>query len=196
MYGMEYRFTLPDDYNMDVVRARVVERSPFFDKLEGLYEKAFLISEKSTTSESQNCYAPFYVWNDAESMKNFLLGEKFGAVTEAFGRPAVRSWLPIAFASGRAKLQKPRFATREITRLSTEVNLAKLRISESKLHRQWIERPDNQSAFIGIDPTSWEIVRLALWRDLPENLDAGVEVLQVLHLSAPSLDPSFFVSPC
>ncbi len=43
MIGMQYTFRLPDDHDMSSIRTRVAERSTLFDKMEGLYEKAFLL---------------------------------------------------------------------------------------------------------------------------------------------------------
>lgn len=196
MIGMQYTFPLSDDYDMRRLRSRVAERSSYFDRMEGLYQKAFLISEKGVYGASENRYAPFYLWRYADAMANFLVGDKFKAVSQAFGRPAVTTWLPLYFSTGRAGRDKPVFATREIIDIAPGTDLEQMRKHEYKLHRLWAEHPENQSGFIGLDSCSWKLVRFALWTRPQELLATGMEAFEVLHLSAPNLNPEFFVSPC
>jgi hypothetical protein len=196
MYAMQYTFPLPEDYDMGIIRAHVAERNRLFDKYEGLYEKAFLITEKGKAGASENSYAPFYIWNYAEVMSKFLVGEDFKVVTKAFDRPAVKSWLPLYFSTGKAQLAKPTFATKEIIKITPNTDLEKVRALEYKLQRQWVEHPDNQSGLIGLNPESWELVRFALWTKPQERLADGMQTFEVLHLSAPSLDPAYVVSGC
>lgn len=196
MIGMQYVFTLPDDYDMRTIRNRVAERGHLFDKLEGLFEKAFLISVKGVAGVTENSYAPFYIWSQDEAASNFLVSDKFRAVSEAFGRPAVRTWLPLYFSTNQAKLAKPAFATKEIIDISPESDLEEIRRAEYRVHRQWAEHPANHSGFIGLDAASWQIVRFSLWTGSPDSLPEGPQSFEVVHLSAPGLDLTYFASPC
>lgn len=196
MYAMQYTFQLPDNYDMDNIRSRVAERAHLFDKLDGLYQKSFLISEKGKAGALVNSYAPFYIWNYPEAMSRFLAGEQFKAVTEAFGRVPVKHWIPLYSSPGKAQRIKPAFATKEVIQLASNADLDKMRSLEYELHRQWAEHPECQSGFIGLDPNSWEIVRFALWTHPQERLAEGVETFEVLHLSAPGLDPAYAEAGC
>ena len=196
MIGMQYTFLLPDDHDMRTIRNRVAERGHLFDKLEGLFEKAFLISEKGVAGALKNSYAPFYLWNHDEAISNFLVGDKFKAVSEAFGRPTVKTWLPLYVSTGPAKLTKAPFATRETIDISPESDLEQMRRIEYKVHRQWAEHATNHSGFIGLDAQAWQIVRFALWTESPENLPEGAERFEVVHLSAPGLDSTYFTATC
>ena len=196
MIGMQYTFPLPDDHDMRTIRNRVAERGHLFDKLEGLFEKAFLISEKGIAGATKNSYAPFYLWNHDEAISNFLVSDKFKAVSEAFGRPTIKTWLPLYFSTGLAKLNKPAFATRETLDISPESDLEEMRRIEYKVHRHWAEHPANHSGFIGLDAEAWQIVRFALWTKSPESLPDGTETFEVVHLSAPGLDPTYFAASC
>jgi len=196
MIGMQYIFPLPDDHDMQTIRNRVAERGHLFDKLEGLFEKAFLISEKGIAGASKNSYAPFYLWNHDEAISNFLVSDKFKAVSEAFGRPSVKTWLLLYTSIGPAKLDKPTFATREIVDIPPESDLEQMRRIEYKVHRQWAEQPANNLGFIGFDAEAWKIVRFALWTGSPESVPAGTETFEVVHLSAPGLDPTYFTATC
>lgn len=194
MIAMQYTFHLSDDYDMNSLRARVADRGPLFDRMEGLYQKAFLISEKGIHGASGNRYAPFYFWRYADAMSKFLVGDQFRAVSQAFGRPEVKSWLPLYFASGKAKFEIPTFATEQIIEIPPEIDLENLRAQQYKLSRQWSEHPENQSSFIGFDAHSWKMVRFALWTRPQENLADHVEGFEVVHLAAPGLDPNYFAA--
>ena len=73
MYSMQYRVQLPADYDMEIIRDRVRRTGHLMDGYPGLEFKAYLIQEKAKGA-MENCYAPFYVWNDAEGMRSFWLG--------------------------------------------------------------------------------------------------------------------------
>ncbi len=196
MIGMQYIFSLPDDHDMGTIRNRVAERGHLFDKLEGLFEKAVLISEKGVAGASKNSYAPFYLWNHDEAIGNFLVSDKFKAVSEAFGRPSVKTWLPLYMSIGPAKLGKPTLATKETIDIPPESDLEGMRRIEYKVHRQWAQHPANHSGFIGLNAETWQIVRFALWTGSPGSLPDGTERFEVVHLSAPGLHPTYFTSPC
>lgn len=196
MIGMQYTFPLPDNYDMDSLRRQIAEWSPAFDEMDGLYQKAFLISKQGIHGALENSYAPYFFWSYAAAVTNFLVSDSFKAVSEFYGRPAVMSWLPLYFSSGKAQRAKPIFATKEIIDIAPDTNLQQVRGQQYKQHRQWAEHPENQSGFIGLDANTWKIVRLALWTQPQENLPEGVEGFEVVHLSAPALDPNYFVSPC
>lgn len=99
-----------------------------------------------------------------------FFGDKFKAVSQDFGRPAVETWLPLYFSSGKAKHEKPVFATREMINVAPDIDLEMLRNKQYKLHRQSAKHPENQSGFIGLDVNSWKMVRFALWTRPQETL--------------------------
>jgi len=90
MYAMQYRITLPADYEMDIIRRRVATRGSALDAFDGLGLKAYLVRDRANGSPI-NQYAPFYLWADAAGMRRFLWGGAgFGGIVADFGRPAVR----------------------------------------------------------------------------------------------------------
>ena len=196
MLAMQYIFTFPEDYDMTTIRARVMERGAQFDKLEGLFEKAFLISEKGKGAVQQNTYAPFYIWNYPQAMTAFIASDKFSALTQAFGRPTIKSWIPVYFSTGLAKTATPLLATKETVSVPADAEFAEVRRIEYAQHRRWTELPNHHSSYIGLDPATWEIIRFALWTALPDALPVDAQIYQVLHLSAPALDFSAYKSIC
>ncbi|MEV5342921.1 DUF4865 family protein, partial [Streptomyces sp. NPDC052676] len=77
MHAMQYEITLPADYDMDVVRARVARVGHALDDWEGLGFKAYLTRERGVWGSPVNQYAPFYLWNTVRGMNSFLWGGGF-----------------------------------------------------------------------------------------------------------------------
>lgn len=64
MNAMQYKITLPNDYDMQIIRNRVAENGMKTDGFEGLALKAYLIIDQKERKE----YAPFYLWEHTEGM--------------------------------------------------------------------------------------------------------------------------------
>lgn len=92
MIAMQYRFPLPADYDMAIIDRRIANKGHLTDGFPGLLFKAYLSACK-TGPARDNAYAPFYVWNTVDGMHAFLNGPGFAGVSQAFGRPAVATWL-------------------------------------------------------------------------------------------------------
>lgn len=91
MLAMQYTITLPDDYDMAVIRQRIRDKGHLLDGFDGLLFKAYLYACRGEDG-AQNLYAPFYVWRDTAGTDRFLRGPGFAALSADFGRPAVRLW--------------------------------------------------------------------------------------------------------
>jgi Domain of unknown function (DUF4865) len=188
MLAMQYRIPLDDSYEMARIRARVAEKAALFDALPGLAQKAFLINERGAAGRpfARNEYAPFYVWRSVEAARRFLLGDKFGAVCDAFGRPPVRTWQILEFAAADAAVV-PRFATLETLGAHSSAILSELAAAEREHHLEALRRPGLRSHAVGLDAELWEIVRFSLWAGAADAAPFVREChdYEVLHLSAP-----------
>jgi hypothetical protein len=194
--AMQYAFSFPAGFDMTQIRRRVAERGAAFDNLPGLVQKAFLIREQSGRhSEGVNEYAPFYVWHDGSAMLDFLAGDKFRAVTQAFGWVSVRSWNPLAYGvadlRGRGATGAPQYATLETVPVPADTDLGTLRETEVTNHRRATAESGVHSRVVALDASRWELVRFTLWQQsaAAENgIDLsgpGIRGYEVLHLSAP-----------
>ncbi|MFI6443917.1 DUF4865 family protein [Kitasatospora sp. NPDC050543] len=183
MHAMQYRITLPANYDMGIIRARVADRGHLLDAYPGLGLKAYLVRERGVAGSPVNEYAPFYLWRSAEGMNSFLWGPGFQGIVTDFGRPAVRHWLGAAFRPGPAQDTAPTSATRHTERLPEGVDPAEA------VERAIAALPSGgelHSAALAVDPSRWELLRLALWHGpAPDGADG--DRYQVLHLSRPEL---------
>lgn len=179
MIAMQYSIALPADYDMARIRRRIADKGPLLDTLPGLRFKAYLVADRGDPllPGRQNLYAPFYLWRDAAAMHAFLAGPAFAALCEAFGRPAVQSWM-IGTAWTSAALRTTRYATRELEAASPAFG-----DDPDDAHT-----PDDRvlATVSGYEPQGWTRLRFRLWRGLPP-ADDGAQRYAVHHLSAPGV---------
>ncbi|MFI8456500.1 DUF4865 family protein [Kitasatospora sp. NPDC085464] len=187
MHAMQYEITLPADYDMGIIRKRVADKGHLLDAHPGLGLKVYLVRERGQDGSPVNQYAPFYLWRTAEGMNSFLWGPGFRGLSADFGRPVVHHWLGSGLAHGGAGVAgeaDPTTATRDTVRLPEAVDPAEA------VERALAELPADpalHTAAVAVDPSRWELLRLALWRG-PAPQDAPGIRYQVLHLSRPELD--------
>jgi Domain of unknown function (DUF4865) len=186
MIAMQYSFTLPADYDMAIIDRRIAEKGPLLDNFPKLKFKAYLTGRKGgQASGDENLYAPFYVWDEDEGLSNFVCGEGFAAVSQAFGWPRIKTWIVWRASVGR-EIAKARFATREILAIAPHARLEDLRKRESEEAKRDVDQGGALASVAGFEPTSWTRVRFRLWAERPSHRDAGIATYSVGHLSAPS----------
>jgi hypothetical protein len=185
MIAMQYSFVLPADYDMDVIRRRIAERGHFTDDFPQLDFKAYLYADRTTGQSQDNLYAPFYLWEDAEGMNNFLGGPGFAALKSSFGRPSINVW-SVWHAQSPIEPNAAHHATREVLPIPPDASLGSWRDAEVVRLAQDIAVRGALGGVVAFEPTTWTLVRFRLWAHEPATLD--VECAQrydVGHVSQP-----------
>lgn len=186
MLVMQYRITLPADYDMRIIRDRVEAKGPLLDDFSGLGLKAYGIRERGVDGSPVHQYVPFYPWTAPEAMNRFLWGPGFQGIVRDFGRPAVEHWQGLAFERGPAAGTVPRAATRHATPVPAAADPASV-VEDALARLAERARTDGVHATaLGIDPRGWELIHFTLWADCAPPSEPG-DRYQVLHLSAPDL---------
>ncbi len=188
MIAMQYRFTLPADYDMDLIRRRIVTKGPLLDDLPDLVFKAYLYGERDLAGQGagENRYAPFYLWANSTGMNAFLCGPAFQAVSQAFGWPSVQVW-SVWEALRTASIAQAGSATQVSIPIAPHADLDVLRLAERDAARIDVLDHGAVAAVAAFEPTSWSLVRLRLWAGdgppvLPEQ-----QQYTVGHLSRPGV---------
>ncbi|MEU3526716.1 DUF4865 family protein [Streptomyces sp. NPDC038707] len=186
MHAMQYEFTLPADYDMGLVRARVARVGHVLDDWEGLGVKAYVMRERGVSGSPVNQYGPFYLWNTMEGMNRFLWDGVFQGPVNDFGRPAVRQWTGLAFEEGTAAASAPARAVRRRLPVPDGAELAPF-MADAVAETGRLAAADGAVlAAAAVDTRAWEVVIFSLWaHDGPE---ADGDLFEVLHLSAPGRD--------
>ena len=190
MIAMQYSFTLPADYDMGIIRERISSRGHMTDQFPGLLFKAYLHASKAAGSGNfaENLYAPFYLWDNTAGMNNFLCGPGFAGLVQAFGRPIVKVWSPL-HTEFTSDMKDARFATRQLSSIALQTDLAALREAEVAWSQQASQHEGCVAVVSAYDPHEWTLVRMQLWRDASAAHDAGVmagvQAYEVGHISIP-----------
>ncbi len=95
MIVMQYRFTLPADYDMAIIEQRIAENGAKLNGYPGLLFKAYLVARRDAAFTDENRYAPLYVWENAAAMTQFLQSPGFRKLTQDFGWPQIDTWLAL-----------------------------------------------------------------------------------------------------
>ncbi|TQJ47181.1 DUF4865 family protein [Streptomyces sp. SLBN-115] len=183
MHAMQYELTLPADYDVGVIHARVSRVGHLLDDWEGLGLKAYLLRERGVHGSPVNQYAPFYLWNTVEGMNAFLWGGGFQGLSDDFGRPTVRQWTGLAYAEGVAAASPALFAVRRREPVPDGVALSETARDAADEVERLAREEGAVLAAAAVDTSRWERVHFSLWaHDMPK---ADGDLFQVLHLSAP-----------
>jgi hypothetical protein len=183
MIAMQYSFVLPADYDMGIIDQRIRDKGPMLDGFPHLRFKAYLSARRQDEgfASTENLYAPFYVWDEAEGLNNFLCGPGFAAPTKDYGWPSVKTWMVWQAELG-ADLGAARFASREVMPIPPHADLAAYRREASEMARA-DAGGGALAAVAAFDPDAWTMVQFRLWRALPEV--RGRQVYRVGHVSLP-----------
>ncbi len=181
MLAMQYTIHLPHDFTAKAVRERVEKRRELFDTLPGMRHKAFLFDA------AEHIYAPFYIWENLQSTKQFLLEDLFKGVVSSFSRPRVRGWMVLDCGNGNPDIL-PTFCLQESDAIPLEKNLQELQEEEIKFQKKLRTNPDVYLSAVAIDADRWEVMRYTLWKDktsATKSTHDRVLSYDVLHISEP-----------
>jgi hypothetical protein len=184
MHAMQYELTLPADYDMGVIRARVARLGRLLDDWDGLGFKAYLARERGLRGSPVNQYAPFYLWNTVDGMNAFLWSGGFQGLSDDFGRPSVRQWTGLAYEEGGGA--QARFAVLRRQPVPASGPLAEAAEEAVREARRLAAEDGALLAAAAVDTSRWELVHFSLWEHDTPKTDG--DVFEVLHLSAPGRD--------
>jgi len=125
MIAMQYRFTLPADYDMSIIKRRIRENGAQLDNYPGLVFKTYLYARRDTTlpEGEENRYAPLYVWRDGTAMTRFLQSEGFTKLTHDFGWPVIDCWTVLS-SPELAAIDGCKFAALSTRSIAPHANLS------------------------------------------------------------------------
>jgi len=149
MFAMQYSHRLPTDYDMEIIRRRVAERGPLWNDTEGLVCKLFATQQRNRHGAAGNVYASIYLWFDSDAAVRFLMGERFQAVIDSFGRPQIETWLPLDARRGSAKQALSIYRDERVLPAGTD--RAALYNGEVERNREIAARPDTVAVWAALD---------------------------------------------
>ncbi|GGC00731.1 DUF4865 domain-containing protein [Marinobacterium zhoushanense] len=188
MISMQYRFVLPADYDMQIIRQRISDKGHLLDNFPGLMFKAYLFAD-TLNAESPapfKLYAPFYLWENTLGMKRFLCSSGFEGVQRSFGRPQLMSWIPLA-QTVLPSVRQARYASRALVKLKPLASLETLEAEEEKYVQAQITRNNALACISALDPHNWTLMRFSLYAQSNPLVDGvDIEFYQVGYVAGPS----------
>lgn len=169
---------------MGRIRDRAGRLGKAWDDAKGLGFKAFLAQERGSHGAIGNSYASLYLWLEDEAAVDFVADDRFKAVTGAFGRPSIETWLPFDLHLGRAPGASA--LHREDVPIDAAADITAVRHAESARNMALARRAGTFAAISAIDLSSWRLSRFLLSAETGDRSGSG-SVHDVLHLAKPGM---------
>ena len=178
MNAMQYKITLPNDYDMSLIRTRVEENGTKTDNFKGLLFKAYLISENADGAIS-NTYSPLYVWEDSYRMSQFIFEGFYDTIIHDFGWQSIQIGIPLRislpehFKEACYLLEKTVMIHQNPSLLSVPKELSKLLSSLPQ---------SDLGELIVYNPDKWQATVFKFYAKKPIKGDAAL--YEILHISS------------
>jgi len=175
MIGMQYKITLPDDYDMERIITRVKDNGYKTDGFDGLLFKCYLIKEKKA-GNIENMYAPLYVWKTSEGMNKFLFGGYYDNIIRSFGWQHVNIGIPM-FIELSENFSTSKYVLEEINEIVPAISL-------NGFTNSVVQSNVKDSSFVGrvciYNPDSWKYSMFYFYQCRPVD---GTDIYRILHIS-------------
>lgn len=169
MIAMQYSFIFPADYDMSIIRKRIAEHGSKLDDYPDMYWKNYLWTEKNEDNgQSNNTYAPFYLWNSSDGMNRFLGSVGFNKLCHDFGRPNVEIWSVLDYFS-TPQLKAASWMARQIQSIPAGQSLADLQTELNQFAKQAMHA-GAITVVTAFDPHKWQTLRVSTWQKPTETL--------------------------
>lgn len=175
MIGMQYKITLPADFDMKHIVTRVRENGYKTDNFEGLLFKCYLIREKGIDS-IENMYAPLYVWKTSEGMNKFLFEGFYDNIIGSFGWQRINIGIPL-FTDLSEDFITSKYALEEIFEIPPTSSLAAF--YDSVIH-SFAEDSNMVGRVCIYNPDKWKYSVFYFYKSCPT---ANADIYQILHIS-------------
>jgi len=175
MIGMQYKITLPSDYNMELIKTRVRENGFKTDGFDDLLFKCYLIKENGVNS-FENLYAPLYVWKSNIGMNKFLFDGYYDNIIKSFGWQNVNIGIP-ALIELTDQFNTSNYMLEVTKEISSDVTLTSFRNSVST---SLISDKSYTGRVCIYNPDKWKYSMFYFYKEYP---DTAYDTFQILHIS-------------
>ena len=170
MHAMQYKITLPNDYDMDIIKKRVNNNGRKTDGFTDLLLKAYLIVDNSTKKE----YSPLYIWKDYMGMNKFIFEGYYDNILGSFGWQQINIAIPVQ-VDITEKVLSAKYVL-EIEHQIQETN----KMSTPNLS---LKNENYLGEFTVYNPDKWKYVEFYFFDSLYNNIENLGTIYKILHLS-------------
>ena len=174
MLAMQYKISLPQDYNMDIIRDRVENNGFKTDGFPGLLFKAYLITDKEEGG-LENSYCPLYVWRDSQGMNKFIFDGYYDNIIGSFGWHQIEIGVPSSIDLSKNFIDS-KYVLEESVDIVEQPSLKSVPID--------FKRDASELGKVGIyNPDKWKVVVFTFFKEKPESLKNSQKLYKILHIS-------------
>lgn len=173
MIAMQYKISLPSDYDMGKIRRRIKENGCRTDGFPGLLFKAYLVAEKGVHGSLHSEYAPLYFWKDEKGMNEFIFHGFYDNILDSFGWQKIHTGIPFRYEDGGNFVRSAYVLEYEREIPESE----KMQDPEYSL-----DLPGATAKAVTYDPGQWKCTEFYFLETIPEQV-SGARIYQVLHIS-------------
>lgn len=173
MIAMQYKILLPDDYDMNSIRQRVVNNGRKTDGFQGLLFKAYLITERNKELGRANKYSPLYLWKDNDGMNQFIFNGFYDNILGSFGWQKINIGVPLLLDL-KDNFKRSKFAL--------EIEKEIMPIQHMEPMNFSVDTDMCSGKVLIYNPDKWKYEEYYFYETMPENLLAK-PIYEILHLS-------------
>lgn len=170
MQAMRYDINLPADYDMTIIRDRVIKTAYLMDGFEDLYFKVFLISEISSGNLT-NSYCPLYVWQQTDGMSKFIFDGYYDNILSSFG------WQQIEIGITSNLLLSKQFTESKFVIEETSAILPVKSLRQSMSSLSLAEKETGK--LVIYNPDKWQKVTYTFYKNKPITQKRCLEILHI-----------------
>jgi hypothetical protein len=180
-----YENRLPENYDLEHIRALTKRRGAVWDARPDLYFKAFLLRETGRFGAIANNFSSLYLWRQDNAYRDWLVSGGYKVVTDLYGRGEIHTRFALDARRGPAKAAS--FAYTESFDIALDADLTAAFTSEIERNGELAAQSDTVAAAVGVDTRNWRFTRILLSTKEPNRTEIAVSY-EILHLSRPLLD--------
>lgn len=177
MLSMQYKITLPSDYDMNIIKERTLTNGFKTDGFDGLNFKCYLITEKGLNGNMQNSYCPLYLWNDISGMNKFIFDGFYDNILKSFGWQKIETNVPFKI-NIHDNIQQMKYAIENIQEIKASESVSNFEINIKNMFNT--QSDDNY--IIIYNPSNWTVTYYLFTDTLPESTTGG-KIYNILHVS-------------
>lgn len=170
MNGMQYKITLSNDYDMDIIRKRVLENGYKTDNFLDLLFKAYLIMD----TKDKKQYAPLYIWKNHTGMNKFIFEGYYDNILNSFGWQHINIGVPLEI--NLSSNFKDSAYVLEIEDSIRETN----HMTCPKFSNKY---PNTLGQVLIYNPDKWKYVEFYFFKEKPNIKESFNSIYEILHIS-------------
>ncbi|MBT2686727.1 DUF4865 family protein [Bacillus sp. ISL-47] len=178
MIAAQYKITLPSDYDMQIIKARVKKNAYKTDGFQDLKFKLYLITEKGINDNNQNSYCPLYLWKDSSGLNKFLFDGFYDNILNSFGWQRVNVGIPLIDTTS-SNFTESNYLYHITGRIQPQESLLNLKAKIA----QELPVLENTYYLVTYNPDKWEYEAFYFLTDLDISKEVNGVIYKILHIS-------------